>query len=149
MGNLTSYQRDLLLDVLSKERIIQNGYYAYNYRGKRYLEHRILLELILNKKLKNSDVVHHKDHDKSNNCFQNLQVMNNYEHLSLHHAGSKKPTSNQNPSNKLTKEKINKMIELSKKIIKKNGRPNYSKIGKELDISGFTVARYLGVETKG
>jgi len=100
------------------------------------------LELILNKKLKSSDAVHHKDHDKLNNDFQNLKIIGNSEHISLHHAGSKK-VGNFKPHNKLTEEKKIKITELSKKILKSNGKPHCSKIGEMLGISGFTVSRYI------
>ena len=101
------------------------------------------MELYLNRMLSEEEVVHHIDRNKTNNKISNLKAMNSKEHLSMHHAGLKKPTTNQNPSNKLSENKINEIKKLSKIMLKKNGKPNFSKIGQKIGISGFTVSRYI------
>lgn len=145
MERVSFDERKFLISLLSKHKEIKNGYYYYTHKGKHYKEHRILMELILGRKLRMDEVVHHKDHNKLNNRINNLEVMKLSDHNSLHHAGLKKPTTNQNPPHKLSEDKIKKIKELSKTILKKNGKPHFSKIAKELEISDFTVARHLKI----
>jgi len=101
------------------------------------------MELILGRRLNQDEVVHHKDHNKLNNNIDNLEVMKKKDHNSLHHAGLKKPTTNQNPPHKLNEDKIKEIKKLSKTILKKNGKPHYSKIAEKVGVSDFTVARHL------
>lgn len=48
------------------------------------LEHRAVMEEILGRPLRPSEVVHHKDGNKSNNAPANLEVMSQSEHVRLH-----------------------------------------------------------------
>ena len=50
-----------------------------------YTLHRVLKENELGRLLRDDEIVHHVDHDKSNNELSNLRVMTNSEH-SKHHA---------------------------------------------------------------
>lgn len=52
-------------------------------RGYVY-EHRLVMEKHLGRLLKNDEVVHHIDFDKTNNKISNLQLMSNSEHIKLH-----------------------------------------------------------------
>jgi hypothetical protein len=47
-------------------------------------EHVMLMELELNRKLLSSEVVHHINHNKSDNNLQNLQLMTRKDHCKLH-----------------------------------------------------------------
>lgn len=59
----------------------KDGYYRIRVDGKRHLLHRHLLK----DTLKDTEVVHHKDHNPSNNDPQNLEVLvNQAEHARLH-----------------------------------------------------------------
>lgn len=129
------------------KRISQNGYYYFQpknikYGNTKYVEHRLLFQLYYNVKLEIWEVIHHKDRDKLNNNIDNLEVMMSSKHTSYHHAGSIK-IGKFKPHNKFSKDKVNKIIKLSKIILKKDGSPNYSKIGEKLSIAGLTVARYI------
>lgn len=48
------------------------------------LEHRYVMEQHLNRKLKYNEVVHHKDHNKTNNSINNLELLTNKEHSKKH-----------------------------------------------------------------
>ena len=50
-------------------------------------EHVAIMESILGRKLKKGEVVHHIDHDKTNNDPNNLMVMTNAEHTAFHSKG--------------------------------------------------------------
>lgn len=144
MTKLCEMDKIFMLNLLTlKKRKNHAGYIIIQRVSEIFFEHRIIMQLYLNRILSDEEIVHHIDRNKSNNKIRNLRVMDKREHLSMHHAGSKKPTSNQNPHNKLSKEKVKEIRKLSKEILKTNGKPNCLKIGKMLDISGFTVARYI------
>ncbi len=147
MRELTLDEIDFFKGLLKYSKRINNGYYFFQprnrkYGNKKYKEHRILMQLHLNMKLEMWEVVHHIDGDKLNNNIDNLEVQLAGNHSSNHHAGSKK-FGRFAPSNKLSKNIIDEIKELSRIILKSDGTPNFSKIGRKLDISGFTVSKYL------
>ena len=47
-------------------------------------QHRVVMEQELGRKLYSDEVVHHIDHDRSNNDISNLQLMSRQEHARLH-----------------------------------------------------------------
>ena len=47
-------------------------------------EHRIVAEKMLGRKLEKGEIVHHKDHNKHNNNPDNLEVMTQSKHASIH-----------------------------------------------------------------
>ena len=53
-------------------------------KNKEMLVHRILMEKILGRKLREDEVVHHKDGIRGNNNIDNLEVMTISEHIKLH-----------------------------------------------------------------
>jgi len=143
MRDLTYKEREFLERVceacLHKR---DQGYWCFTFRKKHYKRSRILLQLHLNKKLELWEIVHHKDGNKENDDLGNLEVLNNEEHISYHHSGTRnrknKPSTK---SNKLKQEVINKIFQLSKIT------NNYSKIARELKISDNTIRRYLKNKT--
>ena len=46
--------------------------------------HRVIAEMLLKRKLVPGEIVHHKNGDKLDNCPENLEVMTQSEHASLH-----------------------------------------------------------------
>lgn len=52
--------------------------------GVYILEHRLVMEKILGRKLLNTEIVHHKDGDRKNNHPSNLILMGRSEHSKLH-----------------------------------------------------------------
>lgn len=68
----------------------KDGYYRINIKGKRYLYHRYLLKL-----LDEGKVIHHIDHNPSNNEMSNLMIFNSqaehvkYESIELAENSSK------------------------------------------------------------
>lgn len=53
-------------------------------RNNRYLVHRKVMEDHLGRKLKNTEIVHHKDMNKLNNDISNLQIVTRSEHAKIH-----------------------------------------------------------------
>lgn len=62
-----------------------NGYYEITmgeHKGR--LEHVVVMESIIGRRLYSNECVHHIDHDKTNNKPSNLQLMTRSEHARLH-----------------------------------------------------------------
>lgn len=53
--------------------------------SKNIFLHRLVAEQMLGRPLLASEVVHHRDGDKTNNAPENLEVMSRSDHLRLHH----------------------------------------------------------------
>jgi hypothetical protein len=68
-----------------------NGYYSLWINGKLRLEHRVIMERALGRKLLSNEVVHHRDGDKANNSLENLELITRSIHTTHHlydrHAG--------------------------------------------------------------
>ena len=53
------------------------------------LEHRLIMEKILDRTLEDFELVHHINADRTDNRPENLKLMTNSEHISHHHKGKK------------------------------------------------------------
>lgn len=63
----------------------QNGYVFLREGQRKYrAEHRIIMEEHLGRPLTSDEIVHHIDHDKTNNDISNLQIVTRAEHARLH-----------------------------------------------------------------
>jgi Mor family transcriptional regulator len=96
--------------------------------GKRILEHRLVMEQHLGRKLKPTEVVHHINHNGLDNRIGNLQLISsNSEHIKLHTVGEL------NPRAKLTEIQVLE-IKNSKGQIKVTG------VAKEYNVSYQTIS---------
>lgn len=59
-------------------------------RNNRYLVHRKVMEDFIGRKLRNDEIVHHKDMNKLNNDISNLEILTRSEHTKLHNEYLKK-----------------------------------------------------------
>lgn len=62
-----------------------DGYWMVRVDGADRLEHRVIMERHIGRALRDDEIVHHKDGDKSNNDPSNLEIMSQSEHA-RHHA---------------------------------------------------------------
>ncbi len=65
--------------------VTSGGYRAILVGEKYILEHRLIMEEHLGRKLERDEHIHHKDGDKLNNKLENLELMSTVEHSRLHH----------------------------------------------------------------
>lgn len=74
-----------------------NKYKAIKINGKKFDEHRIVMEKHLGRKLTKTEVVHHIDGDKNNNDISNLKLFSNIsEHVKFHAKHDKNFASGKN-----------------------------------------------------
>ena len=72
---------------------IHTGYWqTINSRGKVSGLHRVLMEQKLGRFLSPTEVTHHIDGDKSNNCYENLEIKNKGRHATEHQIRAKEIT---------------------------------------------------------
>jgi phage FluMu protein Com len=64
---------------------ISDGYIEVKTPSGWQLEHRYIAEMMLSRELKSNEVVHHKNGDKTDNRWENLEVKTNSQH-SLQHS---------------------------------------------------------------
>lgn len=62
----------------------KDGYIRLTLNKKRVLKHRLIVEKHLGRKLTDSEIVHHKDGDNTNNDISNLDVITQSEHIKIH-----------------------------------------------------------------
>ena len=66
-------------------KVLQQGYMFIKVGYRQYRqENRIKMEEHLNRKLKTTELVHHKDGNRLNNDINNLEIMSRSEHSKLH-----------------------------------------------------------------
>lgn len=80
---VTAFERDVYYKRGGRK-LGSHGYAMILTREGYELEHRLLMEQHLGRKLYEWEDVHHKDENKLNNSLDNLEVMPRGEHMSYH-----------------------------------------------------------------
>lgn len=87
MIELTEQEKNDLESLLKLKPQMHNGYFHFVRNRKKFKRSRVLMQLHLNKRLEMWEIVHHKNHNKTDDRIRNLEVMDLSVHNSLHHAG--------------------------------------------------------------
>lgn len=91
-GQYKAWNKDTINQNISGNYYINNGgYKSYyigdkSYKGGYVTEHRIVMELYLDRRLKKGEVVHHIDGNKLNNNISNLLLTDKKIHKQVHHS---------------------------------------------------------------
>lgn len=65
-------------------RVLVNGYVNVRIGSDYFLEHRLVMEKFLGRKLRSSEHVHHKNQNRSDNRVRNLEILSASEHQKIH-----------------------------------------------------------------
>lgn len=97
--------------LILKPDVDKDGYFRVdlykNGKPKHKYVHVLVCETFNNYELKSGECTHHKDNNKKNNDFNNLQIVTKFEHNSLHKSGKNNYWFGRHRSEK-TKESIRK-----------------------------------------
>ena len=73
------------------KKIRSDGYVAIHFpehpranKDGMIMEHILVMECVLGRRLKEDEIVHHINHNRADNRVKNLQVMTKHEHMSMH-----------------------------------------------------------------
>ena len=146
MIELTKEERKFFNHLTTLKPVINNGYFCYDFRKKRYKKSRVIMQLHLNKKLEYWELVHHIDGNKQNDSIKNLKVLNHSEHAETYHnnTGRKKLPPWCRAVNALSLEKIKRIKEIASGMVKINCSEISRRLEKEdISVNHVTVKKYL------
>jgi len=109
------------------------GYILIRVAGRYRNEHRVVMEKMLGRKLKRSEIVHHIDRDRTNNRPENLELLGQKTHSKRH------------PSKRRINVDVKELIRLYKKTV------NAGEVARQINLSYYLVRnrlREMGISTK-
>lgn len=112
-------------------------------------QHILVMERHIGRSLKKGEVVHHINEVKTDNRIENLQLMSNGEHTTLHHTGMKR-TENQVKNIKSGVRRVARLnVEKAEEIrnIYWSGNRTQSSIAIEFGVSTMTINRVVNQKT--
>ena len=137
LGRIKSFKRYKCGKILKKLKNINEYYniklYKENNEYNLNYIHRLVYETFNNCKLKPDEEVHHKDENKENNYYENLEKMPKSEHRSFHNKGENNSFFGKHLSkehkNKISKSEKGKTV--SEETRRKMSENNYNKISNQ------------------
>jgi len=115
--------------------LIKKPNYPYTQKSGYIPEHKYKTEKKIGRPLKENEIVHHKNGDKTDNRLENLELMTRKQHVKHHHIGAKRSKSAIKNMKAAQKEKYSKM--------EKSDHPYFKKVNiekaLELKEKGLTV----------
>lgn len=127
-----------------KGRIRQGKYWAILTNQGKYikytLEHRLIMEKMIGRKLKSKELVHHINGNGLDNNINNLKIITRDKHLQLHHADIIKNIDYEKSARKRAKFTDTEILEIKRKH--QNGI-SLNKLHKEYKTSKFTIWKII------
>ena len=144
MRDLTEEERVFFKRAINNKHFLKHRYWYCQTSRKRFKVSRLKIQLNLDKYLESWELVHHKDGNRQNDELDNLGIVNSSEHSEKHYGSYGVKPKNWKPVNATPEDVIDRIILISKKMVK----INYSEISRQLEkegikITSMTVKKYI------
>jgi hypothetical protein len=128
---------------IGAKRIVAKGYVEIKTKSGWVREHRYVMSQCLDRELKDNEIVHHDNDDKSDNEPDNLVLMIHGDHTSLHNTGREVSMATKKKMSESTKRVLGPDEEREVRQKYKAWEYGYSKLAKEYGVSGSVIVRIV------